>query len=431
MRKRRRNLFFAFAALVIALTAAVPERGVLTVNAQEPEVVECGSSDDIDGILAKYTDGTPVEIILTAPIDYGNTSLQVGAGNNITLNLNGQNMTGQKDIVIQVNGGSLTIDGAGSITGKGTYAVYVQSGNFTLAGGSISNTGIKDSNAALMINTGATATISGGSLTETPGSGAGYACYAATGSTLTISSGMFTMNGDTGKSLWISGGANAVITGGGYNKSIAVEAQPDSALYSALFYGGAGRSGGLIPEGYILTGNTFTQEQNYVRTEPAVSVVRGSMITLNTNRSSVETYGEDEKAEREAADDGGIVFAGIDGKMCSTGSFLPVLDTTRVTDGNTYKWGGWMDASGTVWQSIEAYAKKNGGRDAVLTGVWNKNEPGGDTALINAGGIVSLRTGIKYTLGNGQWTVSGDSTVYNGGISFYVTQDGEYEFQMK
>lgn len=50
---------------------------------------------------------------------------------------------------------------------------------------------------------------------------------------------------------------------------------------------------------------------------------------------------------------------------------------------------------------------------------------------ITANGRKHLMPGKPYRLGNGQWTVSGDATVYSGGISFYVPKDGDYAFQQQ
>lgn len=48
---------------------------------------------------------------------------------------------------------------------------------------------------------------------------------------------------------------------------------------------------------------------------------------------------------------------------------------------------------------------------------------------IRGDGARSLIRGEEYKLGSGLWKVNGDNTVYNGNLSFYVTNDGEYEFQ--
>lgn len=44
-------------------------------------------------------------------------------------------------------------------------------------------------------------------------------------------------------------------------------------------------------------------------------------------------------------------------------------------------------------------------------------------------GIKNLRSNKEYKLGSGQWKVSGDNTVYNGGTNIYVPVGGEYDFQ--
>lgn len=50
---------------------------------------------------------------------------------------------------------------------------------------------------------------------------------------------------------------------------------------------------------------------------------------------------------------------------------------------------------------------------------------------ITSSGIKRLSTGMEYKLGRGQWKVGGDDTVYAGGSSFYVKEDGEYDFRLQ
>ena len=50
---------------------------------------------------------------------------------------------------------------------------------------------------------------------------------------------------------------------------------------------------------------------------------------------------------------------------------------------------------------------------------------------ILSGGILSLASGTAYQLGNGKWTVAGDSTIYEGGSVFYVTSSGSYNFHQQ
>lgn len=57
--------------------------------------------------------------------------------------------------------------------------------------------------------------------------------------------------------------------------------------------------------------------------------------------------------------------------------------------------------------------------------------PGDEISIIDMNGTYSLRAGKAYQLGGGRWTVGGDSTVYRGGSTFYVSADGDYSFQRK
>lgn len=47
---------------------------------------------------------------------------------------------------------------------------------------------------------------------------------------------------------------------------------------------------------------------------------------------------------------------------------------------------------------------------------------------ITKNGIKNLRRERIYRLGGGEWTIDGDSTVYSGGITFYIKNSGEYNF---
>lgn len=46
-------------------------------------------------------------------------------------------------------------------------------------------------------------------------------------------------------------------------------------------------------------------------------------------------------------------------------------------------------------------------------------------------GKKKLRRERSYKLGNGKWTITGDSTIYQGGRTFYVTDSGTYDFKKK
>lgn len=47
---------------------------------------------------------------------------------------------------------------------------------------------------------------------------------------------------------------------------------------------------------------------------------------------------------------------------------------------------------------------------------------------ITTNGIKHLSRERVYKLGSGEWTIDGDSTVYSGGITFYIKNKGEYNF---
>lgn len=51
-----------------------------------------------------------------------------------------------------------------------------------------------------------------------------------------------------------------------------------------------------------------------------------------------------------------------------------------------------------------------------------------ENGVISANGTYSLKAGTSYKLAEGNWQVSGDNTVYQGGSAFYVKTDGNYSF---
>lgn len=72
--------------------------------------------------------------------------------------------------------------------------------------------------------------------------------------------------------------------------------------------------------------------------------------------------------------------------------------------------------------------------DGIQLGITEEEEESEETedteeeiTTIHAG-TMSLKKGSAYQLGEGTWNVSGDSTNYSGGITFYVNQDGDYNF---
>lgn len=68
---------------------------------------------------------------------------------------------------------------------------------------------------------------------------------------------------------------------------------------------------------------------------------------------------------------------------------------------------------------------KAGNRTQYTVEVWETWVRDG----ISTNGKKKLRTARLYKLGSGQWTVDGDSTIYQGGGTFYVKNGGEYDFK--
>lgn len=68
------------------------------------------------------------------------------------------------------------------------------------------------------------------------------------------------------------------------------------------------------------------------------------------------------------------------------------------------------------------YAGNDTTMTIILAAEWTK------TGIIPSGERVRLNANTAYTLGAGSWKVSGDSTVYSGGTSFYVGGEGDYTF---
>ena len=66
------------------------------------------------------------------------------------------------------------------------------------------------------------------------------------------------------------------------------------------------------------------------------------------------------------------------------------------------------------------------GNSKIMYAHWQDQRP--LDGVIAEVGEYYLETGKAYTLGDGTWTVNGDTTKYAGGITFYVTTTGNYTF---
>lgn len=327
MRKRGAGSFAVLTAVAIALlsgSAGIAHMPVVYAEENEVNI----SFDDINTLNSKLSekqDGTPVNATLSGDIS-GAGSIQVNTGNVLTLDLNGNTLSGPSTM-ISVNGGSVVITGngtlestnntgagvgviavknggnlkisSGSVIGKicavyidgGTveieggsfeaelsqdmvYTIYVNSGTLTANGGYISANG-NSSIGAIYLGNGSVEITEGSSLSTTA-TGFGYTCYATSSGNLTISGGNFSLNAPGGKCLLIGSNVTANVTGGSYSGnsgSIGVDTGVDSSVPQI---GGWANSFYDKFQGGVLSDNTFYKENNFVYTNPTVSVASGT-----------------------------------------------------------------------------------------------------------------------------------------------------------
>lgn len=104
--------------------------------------------------------------------------------------------------------------------------------------------------------------------------------------------------------------------------------------------------------------------------------------------------------------------------------------STFVIDGETFKVTKTSTTAkldplnGVKTFNLSAEDEAGNSNDVAITvmATWLKNK------IIPAGKLLPLDSSESYKLGSGKWTVSGDSTIYNGGGTVYVNADGDYTF---
>ncbi|MDE7232080.1 MAG: hypothetical protein K2N37_03285 [Lachnospiraceae bacterium] len=85
-----------------------------------------------------------------------------------------------------------------------------------------------------------------------------------------------------------------------------------------------------------------------------------------------------------------------------------------------------VSANGTSTSCV-IRAKDKAGNETTCSITVAGKEMGKDD-VISENGIYSLKPGVPYQLAAGKWKINGDSTVYQGGGTFYVITDGHYRF---
>ena len=156
-----------------------------------------------------------------------------------------------------------------------------------------------------------------------------------------------------------------------------------------------------LPEGLEFTG--WYVESVYVSSGETGSVTLHALVSNKTYQITYELAG------------------GTNGENPSTYTYgtgvAAFADATK--EGYTFE-GWYRDEQFT--QKVESVSDTQTG-DIVLYAKFSSN-----SGLIEKGKVY-LESGVQYQLGSGVQSVAGDSSVYGGGIFFYVRQNGEYEFQ--
>lgn len=345
----------------------------------------------------------------------------------LTIDLNGHSLRGDlaESAIFFVSGGELTITGDGIVENTADDgSVIVQTGGklnisggsykakkicldvsneseTTISGGQFSGTEvalrldkskvtISDSPVFSSVNkaiyvpedkSGVELNISGGTFNVDGDNAFGLVCcFESKDSSLKISGGTFNLNVGSGNSLLIGEGVSDTqvsISGGSFNGRIARAIGKDAEWNYTTYYGKDSESGILAP-GYVFTDNTFTDMTNkktepYVFTTDKVDVVKGSLIKLNTKRSTLENYGDRETATKEKVDLYSVapVSVGEDGKVYeNTDGSEPVIDTDKITNGNVYAFVKWIDADGNEYASVKDYVSSKGNDATGLSAVY-------------------------------------------------------------
>lgn len=418
----------------VVILAVSPLKGVDVVQASGTQTtVEINSAQDLDTIVTQCSNGVEVKGTLQSSVTVtGGYSFGTG---NVTIDLNGFTISGTvaDSAIFSVAGGTLVIEdgvGNGKIENKSSsgMAIDQKGGKLTITGGTFASpyvclnvaenaeavisggnftgtltalrigTGCKveisgspvfsSVNAAVSIpgdQSGSTLIIDGGTFNATNTGSHSYACdFGGTNNHLTISKGTFNLAG-AGSTLVIGSQITddmVSISGGTFNGRIARMISAGADWDYTTYYGNG--SGGILADGYVLTDNAFTDmtsgntnPEPTVFTANRVEVVRGGIITFDTQRSKLETYadaGEAGKAGKADLYSLAPVSVGADGSMyANSGSTTPVVDATKVTNGNTYTFAIWYDTAGNTYESVAGYVAQKGSAAAgtVLSAGWN------------------------------------------------------------
>lgn len=388
MKQRMKGWISIILAITVAVTllpqiertADKVQAAVTTVEVSDMEtliraVELCNSPDTVESVEATLTNDI-TELVDTISITSGMLSID----------LNGHTLSGntkEYTYLIESSGGDLTItDNSGGKTGT------------------IQNT---NSLGGVINKTGGTLNISGG----------------------TFDSAYRALNVEY---------SQVKLSGGTFNGGIANRISETAGLNYTSYYD---RENGLIADGYVLTDNTFTDDGEItVFSAAKVSVVNGALLELDTRRSMIETYSDNETAEAETADLYSIAPAsvGADGTIYpnSGSSTTPVIDSSRVTNGNTYVFKGWCDENNMEYASMDEYISSQGvpKTDSWLSAVWTSkttSSEGLESAIENYQAVGRIELLNDISLSDSLVEKEADSyterTLDLGGKTIYYSSD--------
>ncbi|MGN0244346.1 MAG: hypothetical protein ACI4DK_00110 [Lachnospiraceae bacterium] len=370
-------------------------KGTLTLDLKEHNIdaSACSSNNPIflcNGGTLTITDST------------GNGSIK-GSSNVVcvkaeggTLNISGGNFT---DAAQCLNISSATVNiSDGTFVAKGTPSnsvALMMSGantNVTIDGGNFkgeyATIWVRDD-----VSSNSKLTIKDGDFTVSNDGPYGYVCYVVGICDIDISGGTYNLQSPSGSTLVLGEQLTddkISISGGTYNGRIARFVKDESGQNYTAFYGGTDGSSGIFAEGYVLTANAVnTQEPKTVFSQDNVQVKPGSLITFNTRRSSLEEYTTDETLQENTADYYSIVPVSIDGNgtpYSAVDGVTPAVESSRISDGNTYSFNGWYDDKGNAFATVQEFINQNGWTGSTTVNLYAgwKAQTGAEAGLRNA-----------------------------------------------
>lgn len=318
-----------------------------------------------------------------------------------TLNISGGSFTNAaqcldaSNTTVNISGGTFVAKEYGTdATGPGSVA-FMMSGdntNVTISGGSFESQyvtiWVRD---AVKLNS--NLRITNGDFTITSETSFGYACGVDGVCGIDISGGTFNLNAPAGSALVLG---NQVtddmirISGGTFNGRIARFVTDETKQNYTAFYGDASESSGILAEGCVLTDNTVsTQSTNTVFSQDNVQVKPGSLITFDTRRSSLEDYTTNETLQKNTADYYSIVPISIDGNgtpYSAVDGVTTAVESSRISDGNTYSFNGWYDDKGNAFATVQEFINQNGWTGSTTVNLYAgwKAQTGAEAGLRNA-----------------------------------------------